>query len=119
MKKIESLKKHKVHGVQIRYVLDHLEGENDASKINKFWQTYYDEWYCHNHTLLYPNEQDRVAEYLRALPSGVNFAWTNHEILQQLASWGYDTSDEKKAERMLDRWWNVLAFRLIQLRDAV
>lgn len=119
MKKIESLKKHKVHGTQIRYVLDHLEGENDIAKINNFWQTYYKEWHYNNNILLYPNEQDRVAAYLMGLPNGVDFAWTNHEILQQLSSWGYDTSDEKKAERMLDRWWNVLAFRLIQLRDAV
>lgn len=117
MKKLESLKKHKVHGVQIRYVLDHLEGENDIAKIDNFWRQYYNEWHCHYHTSLYPNEQDRVAAYLSGLP--LDFAWTRQEILQQLSSWGYDTSDEKKVERMLDRWWNVLAFRLIQLRDAV
>lgn len=117
MKKLESLKKHKVHGVQIRYVLDHLEGENDIAKIDNFWRHYYEEWHCHYHTSLYPNEQDRVAAYLSGLP--LDFAWTRQEILQQLSSWGYDTSDEKKAGRMLDRWWNVLAFRLIQLRNAV
>lgn len=121
---MKDLRLNKRFGVQFGYLLDGINtdeiGENatDREKINFVFDTFNDE--CGNaynkHT--YPSEQERLANYLRGLPSCIHIAFSDYDIIQIGKSWGYQMTTKQEAN-FVNNWWSVIAFRLIQMRNAL
>lgn len=95
-------------------------GENatDKEKINFVFKTFEDEYGNPYNKRIYPNECERLAQYLRGLPSCVNVAFADYDIIQIGKSWGF-CKTSKAEDKFVENWFDVCAFRLIQMRDML
>jgi len=62
-----------------------------------------------------------VREWLQGLPSAINIAFYNHDILKLAVKWQSLPADysEKQADKILDNYWHFMATKLSQLmRDT-
>lgn len=108
--------------MQFAYVLDCIHSDDvelstDNERIEYFFRMYDEEYNDDYRKRLYPNEQDRIANYLKGLPSCCGMAYQNYNIVQIGKSWGYALDSERKQNEFCERWFNVLAFRLMQIRN--
>lgn len=62
-------------------------------------------------------EQRAFSEWLMGLPSAINIAFTNHDILQLAKDWGYygETLTEAQENKILGNWWNLISVKAFQL----
>lgn len=119
---MKDLREYKVNGVQYGYVLDCIQSDEvelttDKERIEYFFRMFGVEGDCENKRRLCPNEQERIAQYLRGLPSCCGIAYANYDIVQIGKSWGYILDTERKENEFCERWFNVMALRLMQIRD--
>ena len=65
----------------------------------------------------YPNTQDRFADWIAGLPSSFSIDFTNYDILQLAVKWNSlaDTTNEDKNFKVLNNWFNLIAFKVMQL----
>lgn len=121
---MKDLREYKVNGVQYAYVLDCIQSDEvelttDKERIEYFFHMFSVEGDCEYKRKMYPNERDRIAQYLRGLPSCCRIAFANHNIKEVGKSWGYALNTEHKANEFCERWWSVIALRLMQIRDRM
>ena len=116
-------------GKQFAYILDAITNSASATDTNKEFSTDYgkiafffeyfgDEF---NHTYnkkLYPNLQKRIEQYLRGLPSCINIAYMNYNIIEIGKEWGY-CQTEQKENKFVNDWWCMIAYRIIQIANKV
>lgn len=99
------------------YVLSVIDFEGtDKEKLQYFFETFRSEY---GHELARLGAQKAVEEYLRGLPSTINHAFANHEILDLLVDWGYVnaiTTPSKEAFEM-DQYWTRLAGSLVMMAN--
>ncbi len=62
----------------------------------------------------YPFILDRIAQYLRGLPSSCSVTFCTYDIIQIGKDWGYVT-DEKSENSFDERWWKILAERIYEM----
>lgn len=121
---MKDLRLNKRYGVQFEYLLDCIdteqigEGATDKEKIDFVFKTFEIEYGYSYNKRIYPNECERLAQYLRGLPSCVNVAFINYEIVQIGKSWGF-CKTLKSETKFVENWFEVCAFRLIQMRDML
>lgn len=121
---MKDLRLNKRYGVQFEYLFDCIDTEQigesatDKEKINFVFKTFEDEYGNPYNNRIYPNECERLALYLRGLPSCVNIAFTNYDIIQIGKSWGLCKTSKAEAN-FVENWFDVCAFRLIQMRDML
>lgn len=121
---MKDLRLNKRYGVQFEYLFDCIyteqigESATDKEKINFVFKTFEDEYGNPYNNRIYPNECERLAQYLRGLPSCVNIAFTNYDIIQIGKSWGLCKTSKAEAN-FVENWFDVCAFRLIQMRDML
>ena len=121
---MKDLKLNKRFGVQFGYLLNSINtdeiGENatDKEKINFVFDTFNDEYGNAYNKRTYPSEQERLANYLRCLPSCCSIAFADYDIIQIGKSWGYCKTPRQEAD-FVNNWWNCCAFRLIQMRKLL
>lgn len=118
----KDLRDYKVNGVQYAYVLDCIQSDEvelttDKERIEYFFRMFSIEGDCEYKRKMCPNEQERIAQYLRGLPSCCRIAFTDYNIKEVGKSWGYALDTERKANEFCERWWSVIASRLMQIRD--
>lgn len=118
---MKDLRENKKYGVQIAYVLDNINNEDetlktDKEKIDYFFEHFNDEYECPYVRKKYPCEGERIADYVRNIPSCIDVAFENYDIIQIGKSWGY-CKNKTQENNFLCNWWNTLAFRLVQIRD--
>lgn len=67
----------------------------------------------------YPNTQDRLAQWFMGVPSAISIDYENYRIIELAKEWGSLPIDatEKQEQRVLDNWYNLMAFRLIKLSE--
>lgn len=124
MRNMKELRLDKCYMVQFEYLLDCINteqiGENatDKEKINFVFKTFEDEYGNPYNKRIYPNECERLAQYLRGLPSCIKIAFTDYDIIQIGKSWGFCKSSIAKT-RFVTNWFNESALRLIQMRDIL
>ena len=65
-------------------------------------------------------EQSALAGYLQGLPSTIAIPFYNSDVLELARNHGdlLPTDGEKKEERILENYWNFLAWQLIRLRNS-
>lgn len=114
MKRISKIK-------QFAYVLDCIKSDErelaNSERIAYFFERFNDEFNCRGAEIEYPNEQDRIAQYLRGLP--FDFAYMNADILKIGESWGFDLSTERAADNFCGTWFDRLAALILQLRKRM
>ena len=121
---MNDLRLNKRYGVQFEYLFDCIDTEQigedatDKEKINFVFKTFEDEYGNPYNKRIYPNECERLAQYLRGLPSCVNVAFVNYDIIQIGKSWGLCKTSKAEAN-FVENWFDVCAFRLIQMRDVL
>lgn len=121
----KNIREDKRFGVQFAYVLDSicvedeqgndLENVSDEEKVSYVFKRFEKEYNYLNNKIRYPNEQERIKNWLMGLPSCVNIAFMNYDIEQLGKQWGF-CQTEKKAALFAERWFNTVALRLLQLR---
>ena len=121
---MKNLRLNKRFGVQFGYLLDGINtdeiGENatDKEKINFVFDTFNDEYGNAYNKRTCPSEQERLANYLRCLPSCIHIAFSDYGIIQVGKRWGYCKTPRQEAD-FVNNWWNRCAFRLIQMRKLL
>lgn len=61
-----------------------------------------------------PNIQDRMADYLRGLPIGIDYVY--FDILKVSAKWHeVDKFDDKTENKIIENWFNFLALHCVRL----
>jgi len=56
-----------------------------------------------------------IADHLMGLPSYVNIAFSNYDILQIGKKWGFTLETEKKEDYFLNNWWSRIAQNIMEL----
>lgn len=121
---MKDLRLNKRFGVQFGYLLDGINtdeiGENatDKEKINFVFDTFNNEYNGACSKRRYPNECERLANYLRCLPSCIHIAFSDYDIIQIGKSWGYCKTQRQEAD-FVNNWWSRCAYRLIQMRNKL
>lgn len=117
----KEIRDYKNVGVQYGYVLDAIHTDNlfecpmsDMEKMVYFFETFNKEYNNEYNKRCYPRMENRIAEYLKGLPSCISVAFSNYDIKQIGKSWGYCKTDKQTA-RFVNGWFDAIAYRLIQL----
>lgn len=95
------------------YVVSVIDFEGtDAEKLRFFFDTLQSEY---GHEVRRLGMQRAITEYLRGLPSSINHAFTNCEVIDLLTDWGYIhvMTSESQEEWELDQYWTRLAGSLV------
>lgn len=120
----KNIRNYKVNGNQFAYVLDAIcvtdyDGNEleatDKERVKHFFDKFeYEFNYAYNKRI-YPNMQDRIAQYLQGLPSCISVAFSYADISNIGKSWGYCQTERKEAQ-FVENWFSVIACRLLQLK---
>lgn len=119
----KNVRDYKNVGVQFAYVLDCIHNEEDSNMsdkeaINYFFECFDKEYNDTYYKRLCPNLRERVKEYINGLPSCFNIDYTDYNIEQIGKTWGY-CKTEKQTSDFVNNWFDVIAFRLIQLKEKL
>lgn len=119
------------NGVQLVYVLDcikdssrafdeNLSFSDDHEVMRFFFDCFNEEYNNQYNKRLFPSLQNRIAEYLKGLPSCCDIDYWNDEIIKHGVIWGVLSSvDDKRAGRFAENWFNVVALRILQVAQKV
>lgn len=93
---------------------EHIQFGCDRDKVNFVWSCFETE---SNPRIT--NTQQRMATWFSGLPSCINIAFHNDEILELATKWGSDVSTDKKIWAIQENWFNYIACKFIQLREKL
>ena len=104
------------------YILDCIDSEDielktPKEKIDHFFERFESEFNYKNNRLRHPNFQDRIANYLMGLP--FNFEFENYKILQLAEELHNCKLTEKEEDKIIEKYWSHLAFKIIQLKKHI
>lgn len=118
----KNIRDYKNVGVQYAYILDTIHTDklfecpmSDMGKIVYFFDCFNKDYNSDYEKRCYPNLQERIASYLRVLPSCIGIEYIDYNIAEIGKLWGYCNTD-KQAAKFVDNWFNIIAFRLIKLK---
>lgn len=92
--------------------IDITETLSDAKKLQFIADCIYVERFKYQKPT---NIADAIANHLQGLPSWLNIPFSNWDILELANSWGYDISNDTKADKFLSNYWNCVANLILQL----
>ena len=104
------------------FLLEAIESDQKTNKgkINGFFNAFK---ICTNHVnslARHPNRQDRLSNYLQGLPSDINLPFYYYDILKLAKSLHeVDSLTEKQESRIIENYWNHMAFHLIRLEEKL
>ena len=119
------------NGKQLVYVLDCIENstraqdenqtfETDCEVIKFFFDCFESEYNYKQNKQRFPNLQERIKNWIAGLPSCFCCDYESYNIIQRGVEFGVLTgTDEKKNEKFVNGWFNVLACRIIQVAVKV
>lgn len=117
----KDIRNYKNVGVQYSYILDSVYSDivdvdslSDKEKVELVFETFNLEYNYEYNRRCIPNLQDRIAEYLKGLPTVLVVAFSDYNIVEIGKSWGYCKSD-KQAAKFAYEWFGFIAYRLIKL----
>ncbi len=109
----------------LTYVLGCLDTETEDGKdlatekerIQNVASAFIEEFNYENNRRRYPNRQNRVAEWLKGVPSSLTVEIWNSGIIELGCRFGYKLETEKKQDAFLDKWFRLVAFKLLQIAN--
>lgn len=120
----KNIRLYKRNGNQFAYILDSIcvtdyDGNElestDKERVKYFFECFEKEYNYEYNKHLFPALGERIAQYLRCLPSCIHIAFENYKIAEIGKSWGYCQTERKEAQ-FIENWFSVIALRLIQLK---
>ncbi len=104
------------------YILDCINSEdrefaNDTEKLqylaDQFKSSYLNEYNLKQ----YGSYQNVFAEWCKGLPSCFNLDYENYRIIELAKEWGSlpANADDRQEDKILDNWFNFMAFKTFQL----
>ena len=105
-----------------QYILDCINSDNlsenasDEEKVKCFIDTFHDEYDNAYRRKLYPVRHVHIANYLQGLPSVCSIDFTNYDIEQLCIKFGL-IKDIENPSPVIDNWFNMIAFRIIEMAD--
>lgn len=104
-----------------QYLIDSIELDDygikattDAQKVSALQKIFMDEygWAVKRYGM-----QGAIKEWLMGIPSAVNIAFYNNDILKLARKWGTlpANATEKQEDKILKNYWNLMAANLVQL----
>ena len=105
------------------YILDCLtipdaEGDHSTREVLEWHYREFQRVANHPYNLRrFPNQVDRLADYLQGLPSGFDIAFDNCDILELARQWGSlpENATEKQEYKILNNYWRFIANKFFQL----
>lgn len=96
---------------------DDIEFNSDKEKLRYLKDIFITRANYEYNVKRYPNNQERLADWIAGLPSEFNIDFENYRILEIAESWGSlpNPDDEKQQEKIISNWFNLIAFKTIQL----
>lgn len=93
---------------------------SDKEKINLLFEDF-NRVMNHDYNLRkFPNERNRLADHLQGLPSSIDIAFMNVDILEKTKEFhDIDFIKSSMEDRVLKNWWEHIAQQLIRLRDQL
>lgn len=116
---------YKRNGIQFAFVLDSINVENynlnpettsDKEMVSLFFKCYNEEFNNKYNKKRYPNESQRIGEYLQGLPLCYNTIYWDTKIANIGKSWGYCQTAKKESE-FINNWYRVQGVHLLRLKD--
>lgn len=91
--------------------------KSDTEKLVYLKKTFHSEYCYPLHLSRYGSVQEVLRQWLMGLPSAINIAFENWEILEIAVRWQSIPKDYSEAEayKILDNWFKLLAFKIMQL----
>lgn len=104
------------------YILECINSEDIEFRDDKdklaFLSVQFDIEYNHDYNKKrYPNLQNRLVNWFTGLPSCFKVDFENYRILELAKEWGSLANDatDKQENRVLENWFNLVAFKVLQL----
>lgn len=94
-----------------------VEAETPQAKLQFLWDCFDSEYNYEANKRRYPNLQERISEWLMGLPSCIDIAFYNWDILSLAKEWQMIPSDatEKVEDKLLENWWSLIARKILIL----
>ncbi|UUV43263.1 hypothetical protein RCCWILLIS_91 [Rhodobacter phage RcCWillis] len=102
--------KAKVYAYLCESIYD-FEG-TEAECAAHIWERFNSEYNYPDNRKRIPNLQERVADWLAGIP--LNIAVYSADIMQLAESWAETRYTDKQAERIIDNWFNFMAFQILK-----
>lgn len=104
---------------QYDYILSHISSEDNVlstpeEKLSHFVRKFHIEYDDVERRKMWPNRQERIAQYLMGLPGCCSIAYGTWHIGNIGEEWGIVKTEMQKS-RFVNNWWSMIAFRIIQL----
>ena len=97
------------------YIISCIDSEDvhlsESDKIPYLMQRFESE--TRHNIKRYPNDQDRMANWLAGLP--FNFDFESHRILEVAQELHGCELTDKQEDTILNNWWNHLAYHILRL----
>ena len=92
--------------------------ETNRDAVKAFFECYNSEFNHQYNQRRYPNESERLADYLQGLPSSINTPFNYCDIIKffQFVGLVDDRTTEKEMDKYLSDYWRIVAVRLNQLK---
>ena len=107
------------------YLLSSIDGteygiktDTPKEKLQFLFDCFEVEFNYKNNKLRYPNFQNRFANWLQGLPSGINIPHQYNKILE-LSKYllEVDTLSEKLENQIIKNYWSFMAYHIIKLKN--
>ena len=121
---MDNLRLNKSYGVQFEYLLDCInteqigESATDKEKVDFVFKTFEAEFGNPYNKRIYPNECERLEQYLRGLPSCISVEFCDYNIIQIGKKWGYCETPTSELV-FVKNWWRLVSLRLILMRNLL
>lgn len=99
-----------------RYLLDSIIDDtqpNDKARAQYIFDQFTAEYDYPDNRVCSPNRQKRVSQWLAGL--ALNIAYSYSDIIELSEQWHECKLTDKQADKLVDEWFNFMAFKLIQL----
>ena len=98
----------------------YIEELTPRQKIDYFFATFDSEYNNEYNKKRYPNEQERIAQWLSGLPSHIHIPYCSDDILEFAANMhGISKVPENKREIIISGFFNHMAFMLLQMKSKI
>ena len=98
----------------------YIEDLTPRQKIEYLLATYKSEYDNSYNRKQYPNNQERLAQWLMGIPSNIDLPIYNSNILEFAAKvHGIESVPKDKENVIINNWFNHIAFILIQMNSKI
>lgn len=94
-----------------------LSEATDKEKLQFVADRFDNQYNYPQNKIIFPNIQDRLADWLKGLPSVINIDFENYRILELAREWGTleEHANERQEDKIIANWFNFISFKILQV----